>query len=88
MRSLVVAVVLAITGPHLVHLYGKNVAPCHQHGDCSTAVAAFLKNDQRLFSWLGTLVGVAPFLLGLLGAPLVARRSSKPAPTALRGHRA
>jgi hypothetical protein len=70
----VVAIVSAITGPHLVHLYDTSVATCQAHGDCSTATAAFLRNDHDLFASFGTVVGVAPFLLGIFwGAPLVAR---------------
>jgi hypothetical protein len=71
---LVVAIVAAVTSPHLVHLYDATVAPCHRYGDCSTATSAFLRNDQSLFSGLGTVVAVAPFLIGIFwGAPLVAR---------------
>jgi len=71
---LLVAIVAAITGPHLVRLYLTSVATCQAHGDCSTATAAFLRNDHNLQSWLGTVVAVAPFLLGIFwGAPLVAR---------------
>jgi hypothetical protein len=70
----VVAIVVAITGPQLVHLYDTQVVTCHKYGDCPTAATAFLGHDQVLFSWLGTLVGVAPLLLGIFwGAPLVAR---------------
>jgi hypothetical protein len=70
----VVAVVLAITGPHLAHVYDATVATCHKYRDCPAATAAFLRNDHYLQSWLGTLVGVMPFLLGIFwGAPLLAR---------------
>ena len=32
-----VAIVVAITGPNLVHLYDTTVANCKAHGDCSYA---------------------------------------------------
>jgi hypothetical protein len=70
----VVAVALAITGPHLAHLYDTSVATCRAHGDCSTAVAAFLRNDHDLRGWLGVLVVVVPGIIGIFwGTPLVAR---------------
>jgi len=31
----IVAIVLAVTGTHLVHLYDTTVANCSAHGDCS-----------------------------------------------------
>jgi hypothetical protein len=70
----VVAVVVALTGPHLAHLYDANVATCISHGDCSTARDAFLRNDKNLGIWLGILVIAIPGVIGLFwGAPLVAR---------------
>jgi hypothetical protein len=70
----VVAIILAITGPHLVHLYDTNVANCATHGDCSTAGSEFLKNDRTLQILLDALVVVVPGIVGVFwGAPLVAR---------------
>jgi ABC-type transport system involved in multi-copper enzyme maturation permease subunit len=70
----VVAIILAITGPHLVHLYDTNVATCATHGDCSTAASAFLQNDRTLQILLDALVVVVPGIIGVFwGAPLVAR---------------
>jgi hypothetical protein len=70
----IVAVVLAVTGPHLVHLYDANVTTCASHGDCSTVRDTFLRNDRNLGIWLGIAVLVIPGLLGLFwGAPLIAR---------------
>jgi hypothetical protein len=37
----VIAVVLAITGPQLVHLYDTSVVPCQARGDCSAANAGW-----------------------------------------------
>jgi hypothetical protein len=69
----VVAVVLAITGPHLVHLYDTTVKPCASHGDCTVETNTFMRND-RLLQQLGEVVLVAPALIGIFwGAPLVAR---------------
>jgi hypothetical protein len=69
----VVAVVLAITGPHLVHLYDTTVTPCASHGDCGTETGLFTMHD-RLLQQLGQVVLVAPVLIGIFwGAPLIAR---------------
>jgi hypothetical protein len=69
-----VAAVLAISGPHLVHLYDTSVASCAAHGDCQAVTAAFLRNDSTLRTWLGVLVIVTPGIIGIFwGAPLVAR---------------
>jgi hypothetical protein len=70
----VLAIVLAITGPHLVHLYDTTVATCKAQGDCNVAIPAFDQQDTFLRSGLDLLVLVAPALLGVFwGAPLIAR---------------
>jgi hypothetical protein len=70
----VIAVVLAITGPHLAHLYDTTVANCKAHNDCQTAMAAFLRNDRTLQIGLDALVVVVPGIIGVFwGPPLVAR---------------
>jgi hypothetical protein len=70
----IAAVVLAVTGPHLVHLYSTSVATCAAHGDCPAVTAAFLRNDRTLRTWLGILAIVIPGIIGIFwGAPLVAR---------------
>jgi len=69
----VIAVVLAVTGPNLVHLYDTTVANCTAHGDCAAAAAAFLSQD-RLLQDLGNVLIALPALVGIFwGAPLVAR---------------
>lgn len=75
MAGLVIAaVVAAITGPHLVHLYDTTVANCAARSDCDTARAAFLQNDDTLRTLLGSLVRALPAIIGIFwGAPLVAR---------------
>jgi hypothetical protein len=70
----VAAVILVITGPHLVHLYDANVSSCAAHHDCSTATLSFLQNDHALQVALNVLAVVLPGIIGILwGAPLVAR---------------
>jgi len=67
-----VAVALAVTGPHLVHLYDTTVKPCASHGDCAAATESFMNND-RLLQQLGQVVLAAPALIGIFwGAPLIA----------------
>jgi hypothetical protein len=70
----VMAVVLAISGPHLVHLYNTTVAGCSARGDCPGAISQYLNNDSTLRTWLGVLVVAGPGILGVFwGAPMVAR---------------
>ena len=69
----VMAVILGVTGPHLVHLYDTTVATCGAHGNCSSATAAFLSSYPSLQD-LGNVVIVVPAIIGIFwGAPLVAR---------------
>jgi hypothetical protein len=69
----IVALALALTGPHLAHLYATTVANCAARGDCSTATASLLSH-YRLLQDLGNLVIALPAVIGLFwGAPLVAR---------------
>jgi len=82
-----IAIVLAVTGPHLVHLYDTTVKPCASHGDCGTETALFTERG-RLLQQLGQVVLVAPALLGIFwGAPLVPH-SSRTTPSDWRGRRA
>ena len=68
------AVVLALTGPHLAHLYDTTVASCASHGTCDTAGDLFLRHDTQLRGLLSILTWVVPVVLGVFwGAPLVAR---------------
>jgi ABC-2 family transporter protein len=69
-----VAVLLLVTGPHLVDLYRSQIEGCAATHDCSTAQTAFLRTDQTLYGLLGFLVLFVPAVLGVfLGASLVAR---------------
>jgi hypothetical protein len=64
---------LALTGPHLVHLYDTTVATCRQHDDCAGARAPFLQQAGFL-RHCTVVILVAPALIGMFwGAPLVAR---------------
>lgn len=72
---LAAAVVLAITGPHLVHVYDAAVAACKASGvataACPNPVTSVDKNIQLA---LGAVLLVFPVLIGMFwGAPLVSR---------------
>ena len=68
------AVVLAVTGVQLAHLYNQLVAPCQSSGNCDPAIGRFLSHDHFLQNALTLLMRVAPALIGIFwGAPLVAR---------------
>jgi hypothetical protein len=70
----IVAIIAAVTGPHLLHLYHATVTGCAAYGTCDTATTIFLRNDQLLRSSFGILVVVIPGIIGVFwGAPLVAR---------------
>lgn len=70
----VVAVVLAATGPNLVHLYDTTVAPCAARHDCSAATTALTGTDGPVQVVSDFLVLLIPLLIGMFwGAPLVAR---------------
>ncbi len=71
---LVMAVLLAVTGPHLVHVYDATVGSCQAHGDCSAATTFFLRTYRGIQIGVDALVVVVPGILGVFwGAPLVAR---------------
>ena len=70
----VVAVVLAVTGPHLVHVYDTFESSCKVAHDCSTAPNPVLNLDKPLHAALPFIVAIVPVLIGaFIGAPLVAR---------------
>jgi ABC-type transport system involved in multi-copper enzyme maturation permease subunit len=70
----IVAVILLITGPHLVYLYDTTVAACKAPADCSSVNRDFVANDNVLQIVVGTLLLLAPALIGIFwGAPLIAR---------------
>jgi ABC-2 family transporter protein len=70
----VLAVVLALTGPHLAHVYDAFESSCRAARDCSTTPNPVLNSDKALQSALPFIVAIVPALVGLfLGAPLIAR---------------
>jgi hypothetical protein len=69
----VIAIGLAVTGPHLSHLYDTTVANCAARGDCAAATTAFLSKD-HLLQDIGDVLIALPAVAGIFwGAPLVAR---------------
>ena len=69
-----VLVALAVTGPHLLHVYDTVVVPCAAHGDCFSVTSHFQGLDSQLKHMSSSVMLVAPVLLGIfLGVPLVAR---------------
>jgi hypothetical protein len=67
------AVIAAVTGPRLLHLYDANVATC-QASACASATTTFLASFRLLQIGLPNVLLVAPALVGAFwGAPLVAR---------------
>jgi hypothetical protein len=77
----VIAVALAVTGPHLADLYDSSgLAACQAHGDCGSLVSAFMSQvkastpDELIFILCTALLLVTPALIGIFwGAPLVTR---------------
>jgi ABC-type transport system involved in multi-copper enzyme maturation permease subunit len=73
----VIAVLLAVTGSHLHHLYSvyqAQVPACTANGGCDQLTANFLKNYHHLYQFMGTLLVALPCLIGLFwGPPLLAR---------------
>ena len=70
----VFAVVLALTGPHLAHVYDAFESSCKPARDCATTPNPVLSLDGPLRGALPFVVVIAPALVGLFfGAPLIAR---------------
>ncbi len=69
------AIVLAITGRNLAHLYDiSGIATCNAQGNCGTLDDAFLSHYKFLRSLLDPAMLAVPALLGSFwGAPLIAR---------------
>jgi hypothetical protein len=68
------AVVLAVTGPHLVSVADAYLKMCRADKDCGVTNNPVLTTDPRLESALNVLVLVVPALIGIFwGAPLIAR---------------
>jgi hypothetical protein len=70
----VVAIVLALTGPHLVSVADSYLKTCRADRDCAVTTNPALTTDARLESVLGVLAILLPALIGIFwGAPLIAR---------------
>ncbi len=70
----VLAIVLAVTGPHLAQVNDAFQSACKAAGDCATAPNPVFEVDKPLQGALPFMVQVAPALIGFFfGAPLVAR---------------
>jgi hypothetical protein len=77
----VVAIALAVTGPHLAGLFASSgLAACQAHGDCGTLITSFMEQvkastpDGLIFGLCIGLLLAAPALIGVFwGAPLVTR---------------
>ncbi len=77
----VVAIALAVTGPHLAGLFNSSgLAVCQAHGDCGSLVTSFMAQvkattpDGLIFAGCIGLLLAAPGLIGVFwGAPLVTR---------------
>ncbi len=72
--STLAAILLAITGLRLAHLYDTTVANCAAQGNCDVVKVAFFNHYLVLWQLLGPFILLVPALVGIFwGAPLVAR---------------
>jgi ABC-2 family transporter protein len=70
----VLAVITAVTGPHLAHLYNTDVVGCATHGDCADQLEQFFQHDLFLQNALQFSYRLVPAIIGIFwGAPLLAR---------------
>jgi hypothetical protein len=68
------AIVLALTGPHLAQVNDAFQRACKAAQDCATAPNPMFQVDPALRGFLPFIVTVTPAIIGIfLGAPLVAR---------------
>ncbi|HZU72855.1 MAG TPA: hypothetical protein VE990_08810 [Acidimicrobiales bacterium] len=83
-----VAILAAIMGPHLGHLYAAAVGACRANHDCVGRLNPFSDNDYALYGALGALVVVLPGLAACSGGRLWSPASWRRGPTAWPGPRA
>jgi hypothetical protein len=70
----IIAIMLALTGSNLVHLYDRTVANCAAGHSCTMATMAFTNTDGPIQVFLDFLLLVVPLLIGMFwGAPLISR---------------
>jgi hypothetical protein len=68
------AIVLIVTGPHLVSLSDAYLKSCHAAKNCGSTTNPVLNTDGKLQSGIADLVLITPALIGIFwGAPLIAR---------------
>jgi hypothetical protein len=69
------AIVLAITGTGLAHLYDSTVSPCGTDRSCrAAAIGSLLEHDHLLQTLLNAAMLLVPALIAMFwGAPLIAR---------------
>jgi hypothetical protein len=68
------AVVLIVTGPHLVSLSDAYLKACHTNKDCGSTSNPVMNTDGRIESGFSDILLLAPALIGIFwGAPLIAR---------------
>jgi hypothetical protein len=68
------ALVLIVTGPHLVSLSDAYLKSCHADKDCGSTTNPVANTDAKLQSGIADLLLLAPALIGIFwGAPLIAR---------------
>jgi ABC-2 family transporter protein len=70
----ILAIILAITGVQLSHLFDTTVVPCRAHHDCAQAINVFQGQDSILQNLVKLVMYVVPAVIGIFwGAPLIAR---------------
>jgi hypothetical protein len=68
------AIVLIVTGPHLVSLSDAYLKSCHAAKDCGSTTNPVANTDGKLQSGIADLLLIAPALIGIFwGAPLSSR---------------
>jgi ABC-2 family transporter protein len=71
---IVIAIILAITGPHLVHVNDGFLKTCKVDNDCSTSQNPVTNTYTNIQTALSVLTLIVPALIGIFfGAPLIAR---------------
>ena len=84
----IIALALALTGPHLAHLYATTVANCSARGDCSTATVSFLSHYRLSAGSRQPHHRRARPRRHVLGRTPCGPRTGDRAPTAWYGHKA
>jgi hypothetical protein len=68
------AIVLIVTGPHLVNLSDAYLKLCHADRDCGSTTNPVVNTDGKIEDFFSDILLIGPALLGIFwGAPLVAR---------------